>query len=78
MRKEFMNPRNYLRMQEALLSLLSGDPFRGTQIYWSVRASNALYYLTSLIDLQHCVAAWLRRKLAICEAQLETRTSVGA
>ena len=48
MRNLFMNPRNKLRMQEALLSLLAGDLYRGTPIYWSLRAFKVVYYLASL------------------------------
>ena len=50
MRKLFMAPRNHLRMQEALLSLLAGDLFRGTPIHWSLRAFKAVYYATTLLD----------------------------
>ncbi len=68
MRKLFMGPRNYLRMQEALLSLLAGDLFRGTPIYWSLRAFKGVYYVTSLIYLRQCVQAWVRRRQALREA----------
>jgi flavin-dependent dehydrogenase len=62
MRKLFMAPRNYLRMQEALLSLLAGDLFRGTPIQWSLRAFKAVYYLTALLDVKTNLAAWQRRR----------------
>ena len=62
MRKLFMAPRNYLRMQEALLSLLAGDLFRGTPIQWSLRAFKAVYYLTTLLDVKTNLAAWQRRR----------------
>ena len=42
----FMTPRNLFRVQEALLSLLAGDVFRGTPIYWSLRAFKGVYYIT--------------------------------
>ena len=46
-RQLFMQPRNFLRTQEALLSLLAGDLFRGTPIYWSLRAFKGVYYVVS-------------------------------
>ena len=65
MRKLFMAPRNVLRMQEALMSLLAGDLYRGTPIYGSLRAFKALYYLTSVVHLRDCIAAWRRRRRMI-------------
>jgi flavin-dependent dehydrogenase len=62
MRKLFMAPRNYLRMQEALLSLLAGDLFSGTPIHWSLRAFKAVYYLTTLLDVKTNLAAWQGRR----------------
>jgi flavin-dependent dehydrogenase len=58
MRSLFMAPRNPLRMQEALLSLLAGDLFRGTPIYRSLLAFKAVYYLTSLAQLGQSFTAW--------------------
>jgi len=58
----FMQPRNVLRTKEALLSLLAGDLFRGTPIYWSLRAFKGIYYVVSLFNLRRCTAAWLRRR----------------
>jgi flavin-dependent dehydrogenase len=62
MRRLFMAPRNVLRMQEALLSLLAGDLFRGTPIQWSLRAFKLVYYATAVADLRANVHAWLRRR----------------
>ena len=67
MRELFMHPRNPLHMQEALMSLLAGDLFRGTPIYWSLRAFKGVYYLTSLAHWRRCIGAWRRRKQAIKE-----------
>jgi len=61
-RQLFMQPRNVLRTKEALLSLLAGDLFRGTPIYWSLRAFKGIYYVVSLFNLRRCTAAWLRRR----------------
>ena len=65
MRKLFMAPRNILRMQEALLSLLAGDLFRGTPIRWSLRALKLVYYATSLLHPRESLAAWRRRRRII-------------
>jgi 2-polyprenyl-6-methoxyphenol hydroxylase-like FAD-dependent oxidoreductase len=64
-RELFMHPANPLRVQEAVLSLLAGDLFRGTPIYWSLRSFKAFYYAASLLDLRRSVGAWLRRRRAV-------------
>ena len=62
MRRLIMGPRNYLRMEEAVLSLLAGDLFRGTPIYRSLRLFKLTYYLFGLSDLATSLRAWRRRK----------------
>ena len=64
-RELFMHPANPLRVQEAVLSLLAGDLFRGTPIYWSLRSFKALYYVASLFYLRRSVGAWWRRRRAV-------------
>ena len=71
-----MIKRNPLRMQEALLSLLAGDLFRGTPIYWSLRAFKGVYYITSLASLRGCLAAWRRRKEVLKDAMAEPHPGV--
>jgi flavin-dependent dehydrogenase len=75
MRKLFMAPRNNLRMQEALLSLLAGDLFRGTPIRWSLRAFKAIYYTASLLDIKDNLAAWKRRRRMMRTAMAEPAES---
>jgi hypothetical protein len=75
MRRLFMAPRNHLRMQEALLSLLAGDLFRGTPIHWSLRAFKAVYYATSLLDLRDNFQAWQRRRRMMRSAMSEPAES---
>jgi hypothetical protein len=65
MRRLLMGPRNYLRMEEAVLSLLAGDLFRGTPIYRSLWWFKLTYYLFSLSDLKTSLNAWRRRKRLI-------------
>jgi flavin-dependent dehydrogenase len=49
MRDLFVKPRNYLRMQEAMLSLLSGDVFDRSPIHSRLLLFKAVYYLKSLV-----------------------------
>lgn len=55
MRNLFMSPRNWFRMEEAILSLLAGDIFGG----WSIRSRlyifRTIYYITKLAHLRHRV-----------------------
>ena len=44
----FMHPANFFRMREGLISLLAGDIFGSTPIYWKILAFKLFYYLTSL------------------------------
>jgi flavin-dependent dehydrogenase len=61
-RNLFMSPRNTLRVEEAMLSLLSGDIFRKTPIASRLLVFKALYYLTSLSYLKFDIAAWRMRR----------------
>ena len=49
MRHLFANPRNVLRIEEALISMLAGDMFRDEGIAWRLSAFKGIYYL-------HCIA----------------------
>ena len=64
-RDMFMGPSNMLRMQEAVLSLLAGDLFRGTPIHWSLRAFKAVYYFLNLTHPRRSFAAWRHRRRAL-------------
>jgi flavin-dependent dehydrogenase len=70
-RELFMAPRNMLRMQEALVSLLAGDLFRSTPIYRSLAAFKVVYYLTCLCSPLRTLRAWRRRKQAIRDVQAD-------
>ncbi len=71
MRNLFMSPRNWFRMEEAVLSLLAGGIFEG----WAIRARlylfRTIYYITKLAHLRHRVAA---PRPATARAQVEART----
>lgn len=62
MRELFMNPRNILRMEEALLSLLAGDIYGKTPIWTSLRCFKVVYYLSTLFDARRCWQAWRMRR----------------
>ena len=61
MRELFLGPRNVLRMEEALLSLLAGDIFGGTPIWGRLRLFKALYYVLSFVHLGRSLRAWRSR-----------------
>jgi hypothetical protein len=61
MRELFLGPRNVLRMEEALLSVLAGDVFGRTPIWGSLRAFKFLYYLISVAKLGRTLRATRKR-----------------
>jgi flavin-dependent dehydrogenase len=61
MRELFLGPRNVLRMEEALLSLLAGDIFGRTPIWTSLRLLKGLYYLVSCGHLGRSLRAARQR-----------------
>lgn len=75
LRNLFMEPRNNLRMQEAVLSILAGDIFRGTPIQRRILLFKSLYYLISFFNPRKSLLAWKNRKRAIREPGMEATTS---
>jgi hypothetical protein len=55
-------PRNVLRMEEALLSLLAGDIFGRTPIWGRLRLFKALYYAASFAKIARSFRAWRLRE----------------
>jgi flavin-dependent dehydrogenase len=53
MRNLFMSPRNWLRMQEAVLSLLAGDMIGGWALRSRLYLFRAIYYITKFSHLRH-------------------------
>lgn len=74
MRELFLGPRNALRMQEALLSVLAGDIFGRTPIWGSLRAFKSVYYLLSLANLGRSLRAARRRAVNIRPIEAESST----
>ena len=75
LRHMFMNPLNRFRVQEALLSVLAGDIFRGTPTGPSLLAFKALYYFHSIANLRNSLRAWRNRKRAIQDRSSAGRSS---
>ncbi len=57
MRNLFMSPRNWFRMEEAVLSLLAGDFFGGRQVRSRLYLFRTIYYITKFAHLRHRLRA---------------------
>ncbi len=69
MRELFMYPRNFLRMREAVLSVLAGDLHRGTPYGRSLLAFKALYHAGGLFHPWRTWKSWRRRQANIRDPQ---------
>lgn len=65
MRDMFMGPRNIFRVQEALLSVLAGDIYGSTPIWWPLRIFKVIYYLSFLGNLRQSLRGWRNRRINI-------------
>jgi flavin-dependent dehydrogenase len=65
MRELFLGPRNVLRMEEALLSLLAGDIFGRTPIWRSLRLFKIIYFIMSIATPSRTLQAQRQRALNI-------------
>ncbi len=65
MRDFFMGPRNIFRVQEALLSVLSGDVFGKTPIWRSIFIFKLMYYGANILQPRRAFLAWKRRRFNI-------------
>jgi flavin-dependent dehydrogenase len=74
MREVFLDPRNVLRMEEAMLSLLAGDIFGRTPIWGRLRLFKALYYAMSVAHFGRSFRAW-RMRAANIRSEAEHMTS---
>jgi hypothetical protein len=50
LRDLFMNPRNILRLQEAVLAMLSGDVFGPSPVHARLAIFKAIYYIKAFIE----------------------------
>ncbi len=62
MRDLFMGPRNPLRVKDALISLLAGDIYGRTPIWFSLTIFKCIYYIAAARNWRRTLAAWRRRK----------------
>ena len=58
----FRNPRNMLRVEEAMISMLAGDVFRDNGVRWRLHFFKLLYYVTSTIYWRESLASWMQRR----------------
>ncbi len=59
----FMHPSNRFRMEQAVISMLSGDVFSTSPVRYSLVMFKAFYYLFALTEWRHVLSAWrFRRK----------------
>jgi hypothetical protein len=58
----FRNPRNILRVEEAMISMLAGDVFRDNGVRWRLHFFKLLYYITSTVYWRESVASWIQRR----------------
>ncbi len=61
----FMAPRNVLRIQEAITSVLAGDLFRSTPLTVPLAVFKAVFYLTSAMRLSPAWRSHRRRRLSV-------------
>ena len=64
LRKMFMSPRNWFRMEEAILSLLAADIFRSTPLRRPLFIFKIIYYTSSIINWRESLASWRQRRMA--------------
>ncbi len=62
LRNMFMEPRNYFRIKEALLSVLAGDLFGKTRIGGPLLIFKGFYYATSIVNFGRTLKAWRMRR----------------
>jgi flavin-dependent dehydrogenase len=74
MRELFLDPKNVLRLEEALLSMLAGDIFGRTPIWGRLRLFKALYYILSLANPSRSFRAW-RLRASNIRSEAEHMTS---
>jgi len=71
LRDLFMGPGDS-RLQEAVLSVLAGDIFRGTPLGLRLFAFKTVYYLKNLFNPRRTLSAWKQRKRILVEPSAAT------
>lgn len=65
MRQLFDNPRNYLRVEQAVISMLAGDVFDSPLVLRRLRVFRTIYALTALGMAPGALRGWWRRRRAM-------------
>ena len=58
----FANPRNMLRVEEAVVSMLAGDVFDARPVLWRLRVFRLIYAIVALRQGPAALRAWWRRR----------------
>jgi flavin-dependent dehydrogenase len=58
----FRNPRNMLRVEEAMISMLAGDVFRDNGVRWRLQFFKLLYYFAAAAHWRETLASWMQRR----------------
>ncbi|HSR65306.1 MAG TPA: hydroxylase, partial [Xanthomonadaceae bacterium] len=62
MKRLFANPRNVLRVEEAVVSMLAGDVFDARPVLWRLRVFRLVYAVTTLRLAPMALRSWWRRR----------------
>jgi flavin-dependent dehydrogenase len=62
MRRLFLNPRNDLQVEQAMISMLAGDVFRRNGVHWRLAVFKSIYYVTALRLMKEQLRHWLDRR----------------
>ncbi|HYP81766.1 NAD(P)/FAD-dependent oxidoreductase [Variovorax sp.] len=61
-RDMFMHPNNVARVKEALMSLLAGDIYGNTPMWWGLRRFKILYYVIAVLHPRRTWRGWRRHR----------------
>ena len=64
-RDMFMHPNNFARVKEALMSLLAGDIYGKTPMWWGLRRFKILYYLIAVFHPMRTWRGWRKHRNSI-------------
>jgi flavin-dependent dehydrogenase len=65
LRNLFLGPKNYFRMEEAMLALLAGNVFRKTRATLPLLLFKCIYYANSILTFRQSMAARRLRRYAV-------------
>jgi flavin-dependent dehydrogenase len=62
MRRLFAGPRNILKVEQAMISMLSGDFYRDNGVLWRLRFFKLIYWIAAMGDLRGQVVSYFFRR----------------